>query len=49
MNLPNKLSLARICLIPLFVVAYFLPYTWAVYVATSIFVLASITDFLDGY
>ena len=49
MNLPNKLSILRICLVPLFVVAYFLPYHWGSYVAVGLFILAAATDFLDGY
>ena len=49
MNLPNKLSILRIVMVPLFVVAYFLPYTWAPYIALGLFVLAAFTDFLDGY
>ena len=49
MNLPNKLSLMRICLVPFFVAAYFLPYYWGAYVAVALFIIASATDFLDGY
>ena len=49
MNLPNRLSLMRICLVPLFVVAYFLPYFWGAYVAVGLFIIAAATDFLDGY
>ena len=49
MNLPNKLSLLRILMVPLFVVAYFLPFTWSPFVAVGIFVLAALTDVLDGY
>lgn len=49
MNVPNSLSLARICMIPLFVAAYFLPYAWGVYVAIAIFLLCCFTDFLDGF
>lgn len=50
MNLPNKLSLIRICMIPIFVVFFFLdclPYN-AIY-AAIIFAIAAITDLLDGY
>ena len=50
MNLPNKLSLIRIMLIPVFVAAFFLnvvPYNEAI--AAGIFVVAAVTDFLDGY
>lgn len=49
MNLPNSLSIVRICLVPLFVAAYFLQYYWGAYVAVGIFILAAATDFLDGY
>lgn len=49
MNLPNRLTILRICMIPLFVVAYFLPFSWAPWVAVAIFVLAAFTDFLDGF
>ncbi|MBQ8434192.1 MAG: CDP-alcohol phosphatidyltransferase family protein [Clostridia bacterium] len=49
MNLPNKLSILRIVMVPLFIVAYFLPFTWSPYVALGIFVLAALTDLLDGY
>lgn len=36
-------------MIPVFVVIYYLPVSWANLVATIIFVLAAITDWLDGY
>lgn len=49
MNLPNKLSLLRICMVPLFVAAYFLPYYWGAFIAVGIFLLAAFTDFLDGH
>lgn len=49
MNLPNKLSILRIMMVPLFVVAYFLPFSWAPYIALGIFILAALTDLLDGY
>lgn len=49
MNVPNSLSLTRICLIPLFVAAYFLPYEWGVYAAIAIFLICCFTDFLDGF
>jgi CDP-diacylglycerol--glycerol-3-phosphate 3-phosphatidyltransferase len=46
---PNLLTLGRIALIPLFVVAYYLPLSWAHVLATALFVLAGVTDWLDGY
>ena len=45
-HLPNVLSLARLAAIPLFVYAFF---SYSKTFASSIFVLASLTDFLDGF
>lgn len=50
MNLPNKLSLTRIILVPVMMFLYlaqFVPY--GKFIATGVFVLAAFTDFLDGY
>ncbi len=50
MNLPNKITLARICMIPLFVVVFYLdviPYNYLI--SAVIFVLAALTDALDGH
>ena len=49
MNIPNQLTLLRIILIPVFVLVYYLPYSWSNLVACIIFSLAGITDVLDGY
>lgn len=49
MNLPNKLSLLRIILIPVMIFFYladFVPY--GKIIAIAVFVLAAFTDFLDG-
>ena len=50
MNLPNKLTLFRVILIPFFVFFLLAPYFegYGNYVAVVIFIVASITDFLDG-
>ena len=45
----NLLTLARIALIPVIVVVFFLPYAWSPPVTCAIFALAGITDWLDGY
>ena len=51
MNLPNKLTMLRMLLVIVFVVFMCLPtkFVWAKYVSLGVFVVASITDFLDGY
>lgn len=49
MNIPNLLTLLRILLIPVFVIAFYLPLSWANILCTGIFVLAALTDWLDGY
>ncbi|MDA3847489.1 MAG: CDP-diacylglycerol--glycerol-3-phosphate 3-phosphatidyltransferase [Vallitaleaceae bacterium] len=50
MNLANKITMARMFLVPIFVAAtYILPDSYAKYVAVGIFLIASLTDWLDGY
>ena len=51
MNLPNKLTLLRILLVPVFVVFMALPveWSWTKWVALGIYIVASITDCLDGH
>ena len=48
MNLPNKLSMLRVCMIPFFVAFALVEAQWAQIVALLIFVIASLTDMLDG-
>ncbi len=49
LTIPTWLTLARIALIPVLVVVYYLDYRWTNVAATTIFVFASITDWLDGW
>ncbi|WP_034550833.1 CDP-diacylglycerol--glycerol-3-phosphate 3-phosphatidyltransferase [Carnobacterium funditum] len=60
MNLPNKLTVVRIFMIPIFVIIALAPLNWGVWqiwgstieitqlIAAIIFAVASITDWLDG-
>jgi CDP-diacylglycerol--glycerol-3-phosphate 3-phosphatidyltransferase len=51
MNLPNKITLTRIFMIPVFVAVFFLdgilPYNYII--AAAVFALAACTDFIDGH
>lgn len=61
MNLPNKITISRICLIPLFLVIILAPFSWGEWragtvsipvthlVGALIFIVASTTDWIDGY
>lgn len=51
MNTPNKLTCLRVILIPFFVAAMLIPFGNGAnkWVALGIFVIASLTDTLDGY
>lgn len=50
MNLPNKITMLRIILVPIFIIFMALPteWIWPGFVAFSVYFLASITDFIDG-
>lgn len=49
-RLPNYLTLARILLIPVFIICYYLPWQpWARLSAAAVFGLACATDWFDGY
>ncbi|SEP59450.1 CDP-diacylglycerol--glycerol-3-phosphate 3-phosphatidyltransferase [Piscibacillus halophilus] len=61
MNIPNKITISRIFLIPIFIVLLVVPFNWDTYsigeydlplshlIAGILFLLASLTDWVDGY
>ncbi|AMX83971.1 CDP-diacylglycerol--glycerol-3-phosphate 3-phosphatidyltransferase [Geobacillus subterraneus] len=61
MNLPNKITIARIMLIPFFLIVMLVPFGWgsiqigktvlpiAHLIGALIFIIASTTDWIDGY
>ena len=49
MTIPNQLTLLRILLIPVFMVVFYLPHEQSNIFACGIFILAAVTDILDGY
>ncbi len=49
MNLPNKLTLGRLILIPFFALAFYLDFKGHYLVSLALFGVAAFTDFLDGH
>ncbi|MBB2496296.1 CDP-diacylglycerol--glycerol-3-phosphate 3-phosphatidyltransferase [Aquipseudomonas ullengensis] len=49
MNIPNLLTVLRVALIPVFILFFYLPFSWSYLAASGVFALAAITDWFDGY
>lgn len=49
MNLPNSLTLLRVAFVPVFIALFYLPFDWSYYASAVVFILAAITDWLDGF
>lgn len=49
LTIPNILTLLRLALIPLFILFFYLPFQWSYAICAAIFVLAGVTDWIDGY
>lgn len=49
MNLPTKITVSRLVLIPVFIALFLIPFPYHQLIATAVFVVASLTDWLDGH
>ena len=49
MNLANKLTMVRVAMIPIFVVSMINDFKFHMEIALVIFVVAALTDYIDGY
>ena len=49
MSIPNIITSLRIILIPIIVIVFYLPVSWGNIAAASIFIIAALSDWLDGY
>lgn len=50
MNLPNKITIFRVCMIPFFLIALLVPQIpYGNYIAAIIFIVASLSDAVDGH
>ena len=49
MNIANKLTLLRVVLIPVYLALWHMDFPGNNYAALAVFVIASLTDLLDGY
>lgn len=48
MNLPNKLTISRMVMIPVFIALFYVQFTGHYFVALAVFAIACLTDLLDG-
>ena len=49
MNLANKLTLVRIGAVPVILVLLYVGRTWSLWTAVAVYIVACVTDTLDGY
>ena len=48
LNIPNKLTILRILLVPFIILCFYLPPAWGMWVAVVLFIVAAVTDTVDG-
>ncbi len=48
-TLPNILTLSRIAILPVIIGLFYISAPWAPWLALALYIIAAVTDFLDGY
>ena len=49
MNIPNKITITRILLMPVFIALFLLDFPYSKFIALGVFIIAAVSDSLDGY
>lgn len=49
MNLPNRITLARIIMLPVFLAVGLIAFPYSNFIAGALFIILALTDFLDGH
>ncbi len=49
LTLANKLTLARLALLPVIILLFFIPTGWAAWTCLTLYVIGAVTDWLDGW
>lgn len=48
-NIPNMLTILRLCMLPVMVALFYVPFEWAAWTCLTLFVIGAATDWLDGW
>ena len=48
MNVANRLTLLRVALVPVYIACFYLPFGFHMWLGAGVFILAAITDIIDG-
>lgn len=49
LNLANIMTLFRLVLLPVMIVLFFIPTSWAAWTCLFIYIIGAVTDYLDGF
>lgn len=48
-NFANILTIARLALLPVIIVLFYIPFEWAAWTCLALYTIGALTDFLDGW